>query len=154
MCASLYLESRSIDGRRVGRPRTSLTRRPPTRQEREDRARREHERKEARREAKLAEMAELMEASDGEDEDAWWEEDDLYCPVCDRHFRSKGAFGDHERGKKHLDGVMRLLEEEGLDVEQLGHHRRARDLRPHRIARCDHTRQLVHGRTWLGLGLG
>ena len=42
----------------------------------------------------------------------------------------------------------------GLDVEQLGHHRRARDLRPHRIARCDHTRQLVHGRTWLGLGLG
>ena len=39
--------------------------------------------------------------------------------MCDKRFRSKGAYGDHERGKKHLDGVLRLIEEEGLDVDDL-----------------------------------
>jgi hypothetical protein len=89
------------------------------RREREDRARREQARREARLEAKLP--ADGEDFSSPDDEDAWWEEDELYCPVCDRHFRSKGAFKDHERGRKHLDGVMRLLsDDEGcvdVDVE-------------------------------------
>ena len=71
---------------------------------------------EARRKAKLEEQ---QEQEHQEEEDAWWEEDELYCPVCDKRFRSKGAYGDHERGKKHLDGVLRLIEEEGLDVDDL-----------------------------------
>jgi hypothetical protein len=74
---------------------------------------------EARRKAKLEEQQEQQEQEHQEEEDAWWEEDELYCPVCDKRFRSKGAYGDHERGKKHLDGVLRLIEEEGLDVDDL-----------------------------------
>ena len=85
--------------------------------EREERERREQERREARREAKIAEMqAAAEEHGEGEvDEDAWWEADDLYCPVCDKHFKSKGAFADHERGKKHVEGVRLLLMEEEME---------------------------------------
>ncbi len=39
--------------------------------------------------------------------------------MCDKRFRSKGAYGDHERGKKHLDGVLRLIAEGGRDVDDL-----------------------------------
>lgn len=97
------------------------------RKEREERERREREereraKREARREAKEREIMMMMNAAeedeDDEDEDTWWEEDNLYCPVCDKHFKSKGAFENHEKSKKHVEGVLLLLEEEAEENEE------------------------------------
>eukprot|EP00884_Botryococcus_braunii_P003395 jgi/Botrbrau1/13056/Bobra.0187s0018.1 len=62
------------------------------------------ERARAFRVAAWAQQEQEEESADEEEEFV----DQLYCPACDKVFRSEGAYANHERSKKHLENVKAL----------------------------------------------
>ncbi|GAA5872966.1 hypothetical protein JCM1840_007284 [Sporobolomyces johnsonii] len=63
-----------------------------------------------------AQWAELSEEDEG-DED---EEEAVWCEACGRGYRSGGAWEDHERSRKHVKNVERLIREMQLEDAALG----------------------------------
>ncbi|GJN94171.1 hypothetical protein Rhopal_007245-T1 [Rhodotorula paludigena] len=63
------------------------------------------------------------ERSDGDEEIASGEEDEdevVWCEACERGYRSGGAWENHERSRKHVKNVERLIREMQLEDAELG----------------------------------
>ncbi|CEQ41057.1 SPOSA6832_02728 [Sporobolomyces salmonicolor] len=63
-----------------------------------------------------AQWAELSEEEEGEEDD----EEAVWCEACGRGYRSGGAWEDHERSRKHVKNVERLIKEMQLEDAALG----------------------------------
>lgn len=87
--------------------------------EEQDRLRREEEKQERLQRALDVQEADWLlqggEEANQEEEEEESIPDDLYCPLCDKSFKSQKALANHERSKQHLKAVETLraeLEEE------------------------------------------
>ncbi|GAA5949626.1 hypothetical protein JCM21900_002476 [Sporobolomyces salmonicolor] len=63
-----------------------------------------------------AQWAELSEEEEGGEDD----EEAVWCEACGRGYRSGGAWEDHERSRKHVKNVERLIREMQLEDAALG----------------------------------
>ncbi|CAO3681179.1 unnamed protein product [Rhizopus microsporus] len=62
-------------------------------------------------EPEWAKVDELEEEGQIDEEEYYEEEQDFFCVVCDKSYKSEKQFVSHEKSKKHLDNLERLREE-------------------------------------------
>ncbi|KAI5481320.1 zinc finger, C2H2-type domain containing protein, DnaJ Family [Pseudohyphozyma bogoriensis] len=56
----------------------------------------------------------------GSDEDEEVDEEEQWCVACNKGFRSGGAWENHERSRKHVKNIEKLVREMRLEDEELG----------------------------------